>query len=68
VDWEYHRGGTLNWNNEPTTLTLFSPQRARQANIPLPSAFRTLDEILQLPLQSVIVGLGDPPSSRCRTG
>jgi Carboxypeptidase regulatory-like domain len=59
VDWEYHRGGTLNWNNEPATLTLFSPQRAGQANIPLTSAFRTLDEILQLPLQSVIVGIGD---------
>jgi hypothetical protein len=60
VDWEYHRGGTLNWNHEPATLTLFSPQQARQANIPLPSAFRTLDEILQLPLQSVTVGIGDP--------
>jgi hypothetical protein len=60
VDWEHHRGGTLNWNNEPAALTLFSPQQARQANIPLPSAFRTLDDILQLPLQSVTVGIGDP--------
>ncbi len=60
VDWEHHRGGMLNWNNEPATLTLFSPQRARQANIPLPVAFRTLDDILQLPLQSVTVGIGDP--------
>jgi hypothetical protein len=60
VDWEHHRGGALDWNNEPATLTLFSPQRARQADIPLPSAFRTLDDILQLPLQSVTVGIGDP--------
>ena len=60
VDWEYNRGGTLTVNNEPATLTLYSPQRARGANIPLPSAFRTLDDILQLPLQSVTVGLGDP--------
>src|SRR5262245_61848067 len=60
VDWEYNRGGILMVSNELATLTLFSPQQARQANIPLPSAFRTLDEILQLPLQSVTVGIGDP--------
>jgi len=60
VDWEYHRGGVLMSSNEPATLTLFSPQRARQANIPVPSVFRTLDDILQLPLQSVTVGIGDP--------
>ena len=60
VDWEQHRGGALDWNNEPATLTLFSPQHARQAAIPLPSAFRTLDDILKLPLQSVTVGIGDP--------
>ena len=60
VDWEHHRGGTLTWNNEPATLTLFSPQQARQADIPLPSTFSTLDDILQLPLQSVLVGVGDP--------
>jgi len=60
VDWEYNRGGTLSLSNEPVTLTLFSPQRARQANIPLPSAFRTLNDILQLPLQSVTIGVGDP--------
>jgi carboxypeptidase family protein len=60
VDWEYNRGGTLTATDEPVTLTLYSPQRARQADIPLPSAFRTLDDILQLPLQSVTVGVGDP--------
>ncbi|MGH8247980.1 MAG: hypothetical protein ACREUU_16280, partial [Gammaproteobacteria bacterium] len=53
VDWEYHRGGTLMVENEPATLTLFSPDRARDVGIPLPSAFRTLNDILQLPLQRV---------------
>jgi hypothetical protein len=60
VDWEYNRGGTVSASNEPATFTLFSPQRARQAGIPLPSEFRTLDDILELPLQSVTVGVGDP--------
>lgn len=60
VDWEHNRGGTLTMNNEPATLTLFSPQRARASGIPVPSAFRALDDILQLPLQSVTVGIGDP--------
>src|SRR5262245_15433091 len=59
VDWEYNRGGVLMVSNEPAALTLFSPQQASQANIPLPSAFRTLDDILQLPLKSVTVGIGD---------
>jgi hypothetical protein len=60
VDWEYNRGGALFWNNEPASLTLYSPQRTRRDGIPLPSSFRTLDDILQLPLQSVTVGVGDP--------
>jgi hypothetical protein len=60
VDWEHNRGGLLNSNNEPATITLFSPNQARQAKIPLPSSFLTLDDILQLPLQSVTVGIGDP--------
>ncbi len=59
VDWEYNRGGAIMLRNDPATLTLFSPQQARQAGIPLPSSFRTLDDILQLPLQSVTVEIGD---------
>ncbi len=59
VDWEYNRGGALTTDNEPATLTLFSPQRARAANIPIPTEFRTLNDFLQLPLQSVTVGIGD---------
>jgi hypothetical protein len=60
ADWEHNRGGRLDWLSEPAGLTLFSPQQARQYNIPLPSAFRTLDDILQLPLQTVTVAVGDP--------
>ena len=70
IDWEHHRGGVLTWNNEPATLTLFSPDQVRgynalpqtppQLRIPLPPAFITLSDILQLPLQTVMVGIGDP--------
>jgi hypothetical protein len=60
VEWEHNRGGMLTWNDDPVTMSLYSPDQARQANIPIPSAFRTLDDILQLPLQTVSVGIGDP--------
>jgi Carboxypeptidase regulatory-like domain len=70
VDWEHHRGGLLVWSNDPATLALFSPDQVRgynalpqtppQLRIPLPSAFNTLSDILQLPLQTVMVGIGDP--------
>jgi carboxypeptidase family protein len=60
VDWEHNRGGLLSWNDEPATISLFSPDQVRQSHIPIPAAFRTLDDILQLPLQSVTVGIGDP--------
>jgi hypothetical protein len=61
VDWEHNRGGALFYSNEPATISLFSPDyvRASNANIPLPAAFRTLDDILQLPLQTVTVAIGD---------
>jgi hypothetical protein len=69
-DWEYSRGGTLTWDNDPVTMTLFSPNQVRVYNsrpqtpvdlrIPLPAAFRTLGDILSLPLQSITVGIGDP--------
>jgi hypothetical protein len=60
VEWEYNRGGILGWADEPGTLTLYSPAQARQNNLPLPAAFRTIDDILQLPLRSVTVSVGDP--------
>ena len=70
VDWEYNRGGQLVWSNDPATLMLFSPDQVRTYNqapsttpslrIPLPASFKTLSDVLQLPLQSVTIGIGDP--------
>jgi hypothetical protein len=70
IDWEHNRGENLVWNNEPVTMTLFSPGQVRAYNagpqtpanlrIPLPAAFSTLNDILSLPLQSFAVGIGDP--------
>jgi hypothetical protein len=67
VDWEHHRLSGAAWPNEPATINLFSPDEVRTYNeqapgmqIPLPAAFRSLDDILQLPLQMVTVGIGDP--------
>ncbi len=61
-DWEHNRGGNLLWDNDPVTISLFSPAQVRtaNANIPLPAEFHTLDDILQLPLQSFTLGIGDP--------
>lgn len=36
------------------------PQTPANLRIPLPTAFDTLSDVLQLPLQSMIVGIGDP--------
>jgi hypothetical protein len=60
TDWEHNRGGTVNWSNEPASIVLFSPSQADQAGIPVPEDFRTLDDILRLPLQTVTVAVGDP--------
>ncbi|HEU0006063.1 MAG TPA: hypothetical protein VFS12_08745, partial [Terriglobia bacterium] len=62
LDWERNRGGNVVWGNEPVTIALFSPDQVRASNatISLPAAFRTLDDILQLPLQSITVAVGDP--------
>ncbi|MCI0540678.1 MAG: hypothetical protein L0Z50_36220, partial [Verrucomicrobiales bacterium] len=70
ADWEHHRGGLMQWLNEPVTMTLFPPDEVRRYNalhqtppelrIPLPGAFQTLNDILQLPLESFTVGIGDP--------
>jgi hypothetical protein len=60
VDWEHNRGGLVLPFINPL-ITLFSPQQARQANIPIPAAFNTVDDILQLPLQTVMVAVGDDP-------
>jgi hypothetical protein len=70
VDWENNRDLNLIWNNDPVTITLFSPDRVRTYNalpdtpanlkIPLLDAYHTLNDILQLPLQSMTLGIGDP--------
>lgn len=58
VNWERHRGGNTVWQN--ASIVLFSPQQARQYNLPLPGSFNTLNDILQLPLQSFTVAVGNP--------
>jgi hypothetical protein len=60
VDWEHNRGGLVQPFINPL-ITLFSPQQARQANTPIPAAFNTVDDILQLPLRTVTVPVGDDP-------
>ena len=70
IDGEHNRGENLVWNNQPVTLTLFSPDQVRAYNvtsatsqalrIPLPAAFHSLNDVLSLPLQSFTVGIGDP--------
>ena len=69
VDWEHNRERNLIWGNEPVAMTLYSPGRVRAYNaitgilpderIPLPAEFRTVDDILQLPLQIMTVGIGE---------
>jgi hypothetical protein len=68
VDWERIHDRNLVWSSEPVTMTLFSPDRVRSYNaqvapelrIPLPAAFVTIDDLLQLPVRSLSVGIGDP--------
>jgi hypothetical protein len=70
LSWEHHRERNLVWANEPVTITLFSPDRVRAHNaqpsrpaalrIALPTEFRTLDDILRLPVHSLSVGVGNP--------
>ncbi|MBA3271941.1 MAG: TonB-dependent receptor, partial [Acidobacteria bacterium] len=69
VSWEHNRLRDSTWANDPVAITLFSPDRVRAYNsqpgvlaaqrIPLPAAFRTIDDILRLPLHSISVGIGD---------
>ena len=61
VDWEHNRGGfVLSYDYSPALITLFSPLDARSTNLSLPSAFHGIDDILQLPVQTVQVTVGDP--------
>ena len=58
-DWE-HVTNTFSDDGVSTRITLWSPGRVRQLNpaIPLPASFTTLDDILQLPLQSFATNIG----------
>jgi hypothetical protein len=70
IDWEHNRDRNLIWGNDPVSITLFSPGRVRAYNalpgisseerISIPADFRTVEDILQLPLQNVTVGIGEP--------
>jgi hypothetical protein len=60
ADWEHHRGGNTVWQNVPASITLFSLQQTRQYNLPVPSSFNSVDDLLRLPLQSFMVAVGDP--------
>jgi hypothetical protein len=69
LEYEYNRGGRVATSDEPVSITLFSPTRVRGFNalpttppnlrIPLSSSFATIDDILQLPVQSFTVGIGN---------
>ena len=68
IDWEWNRDRNLVWPNDPVSLTVFQPDRVRQFNarvppdqqLALPASFLTLNDILQLPVRSVMVDVGDP--------
>src|SRR6185369_8295542 len=59
-DWEYNRTGATAFQNDPVTITLWSPTQARQYDLPRPAIFHTIDDILRLPLQNVAVSVWDP--------
>jgi Carboxypeptidase regulatory-like domain len=67
-DWETTRGGRTDTDDQPVTMNLFSPEEVQDFNnlqppsgqLPLPSSFQTISDILQLPLQNFTVGIGDP--------
>lgn len=58
-DWQHSRGGQVNTNDEPATITLYSPSQARQFGIQIPSTFNTLEDILNLPVRTVQIAVGD---------
>ena len=54
-DWEHVINTTSDSAEPPARMTLWAPARVRQhgLEIPLPTSFTTLEDILQLPLQTV---------------
>jgi hypothetical protein len=74
-EWQFDRGDGFLALIEPASMVLYSPQIVQAYNsdprvppparIPLPTSFRTLNDLLQLPLIGANVGFGDsrqPPS------
>lgn len=69
-EWQFDRGDGFLALFEPASMVLYSPQIVRafnadprvppQARIPLPASFRTLNDLLQLPLIGASIGFGDP--------
>ena len=61
-DWEHGKSTASSLDRDPAVLTLWDPAEVRQRNpaIPLPESFTTLDDILQLPLQSFLTAVGPP--------
>jgi hypothetical protein len=68
IDWEWNHDRNLVWNSDPVTMTLHRPDRVESYNarvrpelrIPLPAAFATIEDILQLPIRTLTIGVGDP--------
>ncbi len=59
-DWEHNEAGALPRFTGSGEITLFSPSVVRQEapEIALPASFTTVEDILQLPLQSVSITVG----------
>jgi hypothetical protein len=68
-EWEFLKGTGTYYLDVPADITLFSPQEVRQLNpaiAPLiPTSFRTVADVLNLPLKTFAFGIGDvnqPPA------
>ena len=69
-DWQHSSITDSGIENDPATITLWSPEAVRQLNarvsadarIPLPASFVTLDDLLQLPLRSFRTSVGPAES------
>jgi carboxypeptidase family protein len=63
IDWEHSTVRSAVPDADRLVMTLWSPQRVRQTNPPgaptgLPASFTTVDDLLQLPLQSFELSIG----------
>ena len=62
-EYEYNRLGRAQKGDEPVSITLFSPAEVSKRpdiGIRLPSSFNTVEDLLQLPVKSFTVGIGNP--------